>query len=191
MSMLKLALLPGYGFAWKSGGKQLMMTSVGTGVRRPEIDGATYQGQAPALRAVHSLRTMIYDTQVQGIALLQALSEPQMPWRINGEIGDMAGQRITPEPLLDFQRIDVRLDRKVKVKRKRGEPPYMTFVEEILGRELAIDVIDALDEMANGKPANLKLLLEIGEAAGPRFANAKYPSQAFDLPDWSSWSLAS
>jgi hypothetical protein len=84
----------------------------------------------------------------------------------------------------------VRLDRKAPVKRRRGEPPVLTFVEEVIGRELKADVIDALDEMANGKPANMKLLLEIGEAAGPRFANAKYPSQAFDLPDWSSWSLA-
>ena len=190
MQMLMLALLSGYGFGWKPGGKQLMMTSVGTGVRRPEIDGETFRGQAPALRGVHALRSMIYDTQVQGIMLLQALSEPHMPWRINGEIGDMSGQKITPEALLDFQRIDVRLDRKPKVRRRRGEPPVLTYVEEVIGRELSVDVIDALDEMANGKPANMKLLLEIGEAAGPRFANAKYPSQAFDLPDWSSWSLA-
>jgi hypothetical protein len=190
MQMLMLALLPGYQFNWKSGSKNLMMTSVGTGVRRPEVEGASFQGQAPALRGVHSLRSMIYDTQVQGIMLLQALSEPQMPWRINGEIGDMAGQRISPEPLIDFQRVDVRLDRKPRVKRKRGQEPRLTFVEEIIGRELSHDIVDALDEMANGKPANMKLLLEIGEAAGPRFANAKYPSQAFDLPDWSSWSLA-
>jgi uncharacterized protein len=190
MQMLMLALLPGYGFGWKSGGTNLMMTSIGTGVRRPEVDGESFHSQAPALRGVNSLRSMIYDTQVQGIVLLQALSEPAMPWRINGEIGDMAGQKIVPNALLDFQRIDVRLDRKVKVKRKKGEPPLLTYVEEVIGRELAVDVIDALDEMANGKPANMKLLLEIGEAAGPRFANAKYPSQAFDLPDWSSWSLA-
>jgi hypothetical protein len=134
---------------------------------------------------------MIYDSQVQGITLLQALSEPQMPWRINGEIGDMGGQRITPEPLLDFQRIDVRLDRKSRAKPKRGQRASPTYIEEILGRELTAAVIDQLDDMANGKPANMRLLLEIGEAAGPRFAHAKYPSPAFDPPDWTSWSLAS
>lgn len=191
MSLLLLALLPGYGFSWKSGAQNLMMTSFGTGVRRPEIDGESFSGQPPGLRGVHSLKSMIYDTQVQGITLLQALSEPQMPWRINGEIGDMGGQRITPEPLLDFQRIDVRLDRKSRVKPKRGQSPAKTYIEELLGRELAAPVIDQLDDMANGKPPNMHLLLEIGEAAGPRFAHAKYPSPVFDPSDWTSWSLAS
>jgi hypothetical protein len=191
MSLLLLALLPGYGFKWKSGPQNLMMTSVGTGVRRPEIIGDDYRGLPPGLRGVHALKSMIYDTQVQGIVLLQALSEPQLPWRINAEIGDMGSQRITPDPLLDFQRIDVRLDRKSRTRPRRGEKPMLTYVEEILGREIATDVIDALDDMANGKPANLKLLLEIGEAAGPRFANPKYPAPAFDLSDWTSWSLAS
>ena len=83
-----------------------------------------------------------FDSKVPAV-LLQALSEPQMPWRINGEVGDMAGQKITPEPLLDFQRIDVRLDRKPRVKRKRGQEPKLTFVEEIIGRELSHDVVDA------------------------------------------------
>ena len=43
MSLLLLALLPGYGFSWKSGGQNLMMTSFGTGVRRPEIDGESFR----------------------------------------------------------------------------------------------------------------------------------------------------
>jgi hypothetical protein len=192
MQMLLLALLKGYGFGWRAGAGNLMMTSVGTGLRRPEVDGDTFHAKAPALRGVDSLRSMIYDTQIQGIVLLQALSEPALPWKINSEIGDMGGDRITPEPLLDFQRIDVRLDRKPPpVRRRRGEGPALTFVEEVIGRELTAPVLDQLDEMANGKSANMKLLLEIGEAAGPRFANAKYPCPAFDLPDWSSWSLAS
>jgi uncharacterized protein len=191
MQMLLLALLKGYGFGWKPGARNLMMTSFGTGLRRPEIDGDTFHAKLPALRGAESLKSMIFDTQVQGIMMLQALSEPQTPWRINGEIGDMAGDRIIPEPLLDFQRIDVRLDRKPPKPRGRNSEQILTFVEEVIGRELNATQLDQLDEMANGKAENMKLLLEIGEAAGPRFANAKYPSQAFDLPDWSSWSLAS
>jgi hypothetical protein len=186
MSLLLLALLPGYGFNWKSGAQNLMMTSLGTGLRRPEIAGAQFRGLLPGFRGVHALKSMIYDTQIQGITLLQALSAPVHPWTINLEIGDMEGQRITADPLLDFQRIDVRLDRKTP-----GKSAKPTYVETLVGRELPASVLEGLDDMANGKPANMELLLEIGLAAGPSFAGERYPAPAFDLADWSSWSLAS
>lgn len=185
-SLLLLALLPGYGFNWKSGAQNLMMTSLGTGLRRPEISGAQFRGLMPGFRGVHALKSMIYDTHVMGVTLLQALSEPQHPWTVNSEIGDMGAQRITPEPLLDYQRIDVRLDRKAT-----GKSAPRTYVEDLLERDLPASTIEGLDDMANGKPANMELLLEIGLAAGPTFVTERYPPAAFDLDDWSSWSLAS
>lgn len=183
MSLMLLALMPGYGFNWRSGAQNLMMTSFGTGLRRPEIQGEQFRGLPPGFRGVHSLKSMIYDTQIQGITLLQALSEPQMPWRINSEIEDMGGQRITPEPLLDYQRIDVVLDLKVEDK--------PNSIEKLLGKTIAAARIEALDDMANGKPANMELLLDIGLAAGTKFVGERYPSSAFDPSDWTSWSLAS
>lgn len=184
MQLFMLALEPSYKFGWKAGADTLMMTSCGTGARRPSVDGKSFQGLPPGLRGVHALRAMVYDTQVQGIMMMQALSEPKKPWRVNSEIGDMRGVCVSGAPLLDYQRIDVVLDTKPKVKR-RGDPiPPMTPLERMLGRELASEALEALDQMDNGKKENLDLLLEVGIAAGRTFVDVTYPDPKFDLPEW-------
>ncbi len=127
---------------------------------------------------------MIYDTQVLGITLLQALSDSQQPWKINSEVGDLKGGCITPQPLLDFQRVDVRLDRKIPKKPKRGEQLARTSIEELLDRELDPRVIESVDQLANGHPQNMALLLEIGRKAAPAYVSAKWPDPKFDLPEW-------
>ncbi len=184
MQLFMLALEPSYRFGWKRGADNLMMTSCGTGSRRPRVDGKSFQGLPPGLRGVHALRAMVYDTQVQGVMMMQAFSEPKRPWRINSEIGDMAGSCLSGEPLLDFQRIDVVLDTKPKAKSSRDPSPPMTQLERIIGRELAPDVLDGLDLMTNGKKENLDLLLEVGLAAGRTFVDENYPDPKFDLAEW-------
>jgi hypothetical protein len=184
LQLFMLALEPSYKFGWKAGADNLMMTSCGTGSRRPSVDGKSFQGLPPGLRGVHALRAMVYDTQVQGVMLMQAFSEPRRPWRVNSEIGDMRGVCISGAPLLDYQRMDVALDTKPKAK-KRGDPsPPMTMLERLIGRELDSDALQALDLMDNGKKANMELLLEVGLAAGRSFVDASYPDPKFDLPEW-------
>jgi uncharacterized protein len=184
VQLLMTALMPAYGFAWKPGADKLMMASFGTGARRPQVDGRKFAGQGPGFRGIGALKAMIYDTQIQGIMLLQALSEPQKPWRINSEIGDMKGDCITPEPLIDFQRVDVILDTKSKVRPKRGEALARTSIEELLNRELDHRVLESVDQLANGHPQNMALLLEIGRKAAPAYIDKDWPNPKFDLPGW-------
>jgi hypothetical protein len=186
MQLFMLALEPSYKFGWKTGGDQLMMTSCGTGSRRPTIDGNAFKGLPPGLRGVHALRAMVYDTQMQGIMMMQAFSNPKKPWRINSEIGDMNGVCISGAPLLDYQRMDVALDTKPKRKRASDPIPPMTPIERLLGRELDADAMNALDLMDNGKKENMELLLEIGMATGRTYVDATYPDPKFDLPEWRS-----
>lgn len=186
LQLFMLALEPSYKFGWKAGADTLMMTSCGTGSRRPAVDGKAFQGLPPGLRGVHALRAMVYDTQVQGIMMMQAFSSPKKAWRINSEIGDMAGVCITGEPLLDYQRMDVVLDTKAKPKRRTDPAPPMTALERLLGRELDAETMNALDLMDNGKKDNMHLLLEVGMAAGRTFVDARYPDPKFDLPEWRS-----
>jgi hypothetical protein len=183
LSLFMLALEPGYKFGWKSGADMLMMTSCGTGMRRPSVDGRAFQGLPPGLRGVHALRAMVYDTQVQGVMLMQAFSEPRKPWRINSEIGEMKGMCVSGMPLLDYQRMDLVFDTKPKA--RRGDPsPPMTQLERLIGRELDAETLGALDFMDNGKKANLDLLLEVGIAAGRTFVDDGYPDPKFDLDEW-------
>jgi hypothetical protein len=183
MQMLMLALEPSYAFRWKTGADNLMMTSCGTGLRRPRVDGPTFQGLPPGVRGVHALRSMIYDTQIQGVMMMQAISEPRKPWIINSEIGGMQGYCISGAPILDYQRIDVILDQKPKP-RGRIVQPASTALEKLLDRALPWDTMEALDQMANGKPDNMSLLLEIGECAAKQYVDANYPNPAFDPPNW-------
>lgn len=186
MQLFMLALEPSYKFGWKTGSDQLMMTSCGTGSRRPTIDGNAFRGLPPGLRGVHALRAMVYDTQIQGVMMMQAFSNPKKPWRINSEIGDMNGVCISGAPLLDYQRMDIVLDTKPKRKRASDPMPPMTPIERLLGRELDADAMNALDLMDNGKKDNMELLLEIGMAAGRTYVDATYPDPKFDLPEWRS-----
>jgi hypothetical protein len=184
LQLFMLALEPSYRFGWQSGADTLMMTSCGTGSRRPSVDGEAFQGLPPGFRGVHALRAMIYDTQVQGVMLMQAFSNPRKPWRINSEIGDMSGVCISGAPLLDYQRLDVMFETKPKVKRRGDPAPPMTYLERLLGRELDPQTLDELDRLDNGKPANLELLLEAGIAVGRTFVGADYPDPKFDLSEW-------
>lgn len=187
MPLLLLALEPCYPFKWAGGAKSLMMTSCGTGLRRPHVDGAAFAGLPPGVKGVHALRSMIYDTQMQGVMMMQALSQPQRSWFINAEIGDMQGGCIVREPVLDYQRIDVVLDRKAKPKgRKAPVNEADVPLETLIGRKLAWETCEALDQLANGKPENMNLLLEIGECTGRAFIDARYPNPHFDLAQWRS-----
>jgi len=184
LQLFLLALEPAYRFAWKAGADQLMMTSCGAGSRRPRVQGEVFKGLPPGLRGVHALRAMVFDTQMQGVMMMQALSTPKRPWMVNSEIGEMQGGCVSGMPLLDYQRMDIVLDEKPRAKR-RGDPiPPMTSLERIIGRELDSETLDALDRLDNGKPGNLALLLEIGEGAGRTFVDANYPDPKFDLPEW-------
>lgn len=184
MQLFMLALEPSYKFGWKAGADNLMMTSCGTGARRPTVNGKTFQGLPPGLRGVHALRAMVYDTQIQGVMMMQAFSQPKRPWRVNSEVGDMSGVCITGAPLLDYQRMDVVLDTKPKRRRASDPIPPMTNIERLIGRELEAEVMEALDFMDNGKKANMELLLELGQATGRTFVDATYPDPKFDLPEW-------
>jgi hypothetical protein len=186
MQLFMMALEPSYKFGWKSGADTLMMTSCGTGARRPTVDAKAFQSLPPGLRGVHALRAMVYDTQVQGVMMMQAFSNPKKPWRINSEIGDMSGVCVSGTPLLDYQRMDLVLDTKPKRKRATDPIPPMTPMERLLGRELDADAMTALDHMANGKKENMELLHEIGLAAGRTFVDGSYPDPKFDLPEWRS-----
>lgn len=184
LPMLALTLSPAQAFKWSAGADALMLSSFGAGMRPPSLEARVLQGLPGAARALHAIRLMTYNEQIQGVALMQALSAARKPWPCLHQTTDWSGVGLTSAPLLDYQRIDVALDTKPRV-RKHGDPqPPMTPLERLLGRELRAETLNALDGANNAGRENLDLLLEIGQAAGRTFVDGTYPNPHFNLAEW-------
>jgi predicted acylesterase/phospholipase RssA len=127
LQMLFMASHPAFGFEWKTGEDNLMITSVGTGWWRPMVTDQTvalnpFHTQArEAFRAVDTLQTLIHDSSLHALTMLQSMSrhplQREKRWTIDGEVDELtidggAPYLLTKEPLLRFRRLDVRLDDK-------------------------------------------------------------------------------
>jgi hypothetical protein len=160
LQLLKVATQKSYGFGWQAHPERLMILSIGTGYWRPSVDGEALArlplaNLAPAAaRAVLSLQSMIHDTSQQAIETLQAMSQAPRPWRINGEVGDMAGDQLTPFPILHYQRFDVRLE-----------------ASEIgkLGLAYTAAEISQMMDLGSDQPETLNHLQELGVRAGQAY----------------------
>lgn len=196
IQLLLTAIVPQYGFGWKAGADHLMMTSLGTGIRRPRAKRGLYAIELSGMKAIAALRAMIYDTQIQGVALMQALSAPRMPWNINTEIQTMIGGPFSGAAVLDYQRMDASLELRSEGKGLPSdirEPGFLGIggrnvhpapAEKLLNELLPKKVLRRLDELANGDPENIDLLLRIGEKVGATYVSDSYPDPKFDLPGW-------
>lgn len=183
LQLLKVVTLQQYGFNWPTGDDRLMMISVGTGYWRPcivreELEKSPLYLLAPvAAQAVEALRAMIHDVSLATLVTMQALSTPPKPWRINSELQEMQGARLSPMPVLHFQRFDVRLD----------DPNEMAR----LGLRYDDAMIEAFKDMAANDTVVLAGLHEVGRSAAedyfrqrkgePNWEAAIFP-QRFDPP---------
>lgn len=180
LRMLLHAIVPGYGFEFAPGARALMLTSVGTGFRRPTVDTRSLGGMLSGMKALRALRAMIHYSEVTSMEVVQALAESMRPWYVNSEIGGQSRSKI--EPLLHYQRINTQLDRKPR--RARGVASVVTSVEQMLGLELSPKELEQMGDLSNGHPRNMELLLALGQAVGRLFIGPSYPEPAFDEPDW-------
>lgn len=184
LALFSMALDPTHKFGWKPGAQAVMLTSVGTGLRKPAMASAAFRALPAIARAAHVARMTSYEQQMQSISLLQGVSAPKRAWRMSNEAEEGASVSFNAPPLLDYQRIDATLDTKPKPRRAGDPQPPITSLERVLGRELDADTLYALDLVNNGASANLELLLEIGVAVGRTFVGPNYPDPSFDLPEW-------
>jgi hypothetical protein len=149
--------LPAYGFSWPRGKDKLLMISVGTGWWRHEHDRIAFKKLANWHKTVHALSSLIQDTSLHAIVTMQALGTSRKPWWINGEIGNMRGERLVDKELLTFQRFDAKVDletvRRVCVMRRPTD------------RRLSA-LVAALRELANADPKNMDYLYALGHDVG-------------------------
>ena len=158
-----LATLRSYGFRWSSGADRLMLISVGTGFR-PMTPERMPHALAPS--AVLALRSLIEDCSWLGQLLLQFLGTSPSPWAIDSEVGDLAGEMLTPRPLLHYQRYDVLLT--------------TDWLERTIGERLLAKEITQLAQ--TDQPALVPRLLHLARLAAARQVQADHLPVLFDPP---------
>ncbi len=115
LQLFMLAGIKGYEFNWPIDRDKLLLISIGTGWRRPMLSVEERKHMSTIGLAIHALRGLSWDCQVQTLKLLQWLSESPRPWPINQEVGALSGDILGSElvgrrELLTFQRYDVNFD---------------------------------------------------------------------------------
>lgn len=149
LALLHLATFKQFGMCWTPGVGSLMVTSVGTGSFRPRISyNSLGFARFPKL-AYHALLSMVSDSALLTLTMMQWLGECRTPWVVNSEIGTLAGDAPPGGKMFTFQRYDVHLDR--------------DWIASELNRRVAEEDVVRLRNMAD--PKSIPLLYELGQAA--------------------------
>jgi uncharacterized protein len=115
LALLMTARLAGHGLEWPLGSENLQLISIGTGVWREPVYCSFWGRRIAAWLGIVAMRGMINDSQTLSLAILQWMSSPRLSWRINSEIGDLAGEVLGVgfgpyDSMLKFQRYDLELE---------------------------------------------------------------------------------
>ena len=160
LQALMYATIEGYRVGWPVGEKNLLLTSVGTGSRDP----AVAPSNLAALHGVNALFSLMDDCAALMETLLQWMSQSPTARMIDGEIGDLRNDRLTPAPLLSYLRYNIDLKQETL---------------DALGLGLSPAEIAELNEMDD--PANMARLKQIGEWIGTAKVGAHHFPTDFDL----------
>jgi patatin-like phospholipase/acyl hydrolase len=220
LQMLFMVRHPAFGFNWstthrRSDGEveeDLLMISVGTGWWRPKVNNeilglnSLFRLAPEAGRAILTLQTMMYDSQVNALQWLQAMSryprEKEKRWTIDGEVDELMIENGAPflvgsDPLLRFRRLDIRLeDRSLQqlfghgVEQEAKALGLIPKADDAMRNRL-IDGGKAwgespltmrMRELAEFDPAALQFLYTLGERyAGAAIDDHDFPAE-FDPP---------
>ena len=161
LQALMYATLKGHGINWKTGDKNLLITSIGTGtdlVVREKSDIEAANGLA-------ALQSLMDDNAALMELMLQWMSNSPVPTTIDRELGDLSGDLLGNKALLSYMRYNIPL----------------TY--DFLTGELGLDVTaeQAKNIAALDAPDNMPLLESIGTAMGKSMIKPEHFPAAFDL----------
>lgn len=164
LQLFLIATLKGFPFRWPTGENNLLLVSVGTGTWKPvegvdAVTGASKLGWAQRVPSI-----IMNDANKQNQLLLQYLSRTRTPWEIDGEVGDLSGDLLTPEPALTYLRYNALLE---------------TNPLQSLGLGSLAPRLESLRKMEVGE--NCRDLVTIGESAARVEVKPEHFPPAFDL----------
>lgn len=154
-----------YGLNWRTGPEHLFLLSIGTGFIRPRITRDEFRRLSSLQQAIHALRSMVHETSMMTQHTLQAISQPLLPFQLNGEVNGLERTMLGGAPLLAYERIDPQIDKDALLK----------------AFEISLSDAEAktLQKFDVSTRRNLRNLLAIGKAAGARMPPEIFPA-AFD-----------
>ena len=160
-----------FGFGWETGPDKLLMISIGAGQVDRTVPAWRMRFAGAADLGARALRSIVNDASRDAVTWLQALSEPQEPWRVDDTIGDMRNLRIVERPLLSFQRYQTILT-----------PESLTELmgARWVGRHLSEPIPKDLGRFDNGDRRNLHRLDEIGVEAAQTAVKSEHLPPIFD-----------
>jgi hypothetical protein len=152
LALFQMATLKPYKIEWPTGPDKLTIMSLGTGTYRPRLSYQNLGFARFTKLAFHALLSLMTDTEVLVMALMQWMGECPAPWVINSEVGTLADVAPPGGKMFRFLRYDVRLEK------------------EWLARELDVQVTDDVLERLRGMddPSMVDQLYEIGRRAAEK-----------------------
>jgi len=166
--LLLLATLRGYNFNWPVGERNLMLTSVGTGVFRRRSTEAEMRRMLPAQLAVNALVSMIDDSNRLNQALLQLLGVSPTARVVDAEMGDLTADNVTEHKLLHYLRYDAQLE--------------IDWLDQTLGIQISPEDIKRVQAMDN--PSMMDKLVDIGRAIAQRHVTLSHFPEIFAQTAW-------
>ena len=152
LALFHMATLSPFKIKWQTGPKYLTIFSVGTGTYRPRLSYESLGFARFTKLAFHALISLMTDSEMLVLSLMQWMGECPAPWQINSEVGTLADDLPPGGKMFRFLRYDVRLEK------------------DWLARELNYDVSDDALARLRGMddPAAVHQLYEIGRMAAEK-----------------------
>jgi len=167
LQTLMVATLHGFPFRWEMGADKLLLVSLGTGMNKVVKHSEEITAYQQFKWAAQIPEMLMQDASWLNQAVLQWLSSSPIPWKINGEIGDLSGDILAPagnpKGFISYLRYNAMLSK--------------TELEQLMSKPYAQDKVDSLIEMDHA--ANCPELFEIATKAAQKEMQADQFPEGF------------
>jgi len=168
LMMYLLSTIEGYGYKWKSSSDHILLTSVGTGFKKMVIqkeEKSKMLNKKSVLWAKEIPDLFMFDASEMNQYIMQILSIPMRPEKINSEILNLENDLITNKPLLEYCRYNNSL----------GKDNLASLGFDALSKKQ----LNNIDKMDKGE--NAKILNEIGLISGSKSVLKSHFPAKFDF----------
>jgi predicted acylesterase/phospholipase RssA len=155
------ATMDGYKVGWPTGADKLLIVSLGTGRRDPEVKKTI----ATAGDAVQALVSLMDDCAGLNETLLQWMSTSPTARAIDRELGNLGNDLLAPMPLVSYLRYNVELT-----------------PAEVLGLDASLADDEVRELSAMDDPDKMATLEKLGQIAAERQIVDNHFAARFDLP---------